>query len=285
MWKTIPLVLPYGTVYNAAGCRCTTSQDLDALNSCQSGAMITKSCTLEARKGNPHPKYHDDGDNSINSNGLENMGYSFYLAWFRENKPTKPFILSVAGLSVEDNIIIINEAVKAGVHAIELNLSCPNLGGVAISQDPAALKDTLEIIRTECNDITIPFGLKLPIYTKKTDISAVALLVKQLGISFVTCSNSLPNCIIYQTGADGTPIESIANTTGGGGGRMMKPVVLGQIYQFRKLLDEAVSIVACGGIASEQDCLEALRAGANYIQMGTRIMTHGLDALDLDLEI
>ena len=196
--------LPEKTIYNAAGCHCTTLQDLEDLLFSQAGAIMTKSCTLEARDGNPKPKYWNNEEISVNSNGLENLGYLDYLQYFKENRDVdtdKPFILSVAGLSLEDNITIIQEAFNAGVYAVELNLSCPNLGGVPVSQDIEQLDYYLKSIVSSTNyeNVDIPLGLKLPIYTNKNDITKVAEIVEKYDMAFITCSNSMPNCIVYDS--------------------------------------------------------------------------------------
>ena len=76
-------------IYNASGCNCTYALDLDNLNLCNSDAILTKSTTLEARDGNEKPKYYDNGIISINSNGLENLGYKFYLDYCKYKRDLK----------------------------------------------------------------------------------------------------------------------------------------------------------------------------------------------------
>lgn len=285
--------LPEKTIYNASGCHCTTLQDLEDLNFSQAGAILTKSCTLEARDGNPKPKYWNDGEISVNSNGLENLGYLEYLNYFKENRESesaKPFILSVAGLSLEDNITIVQEAFNAGVYAVELNLSCPNLGGVPISQDMEQLDHYLKSILSSTNyeNTNIPLGLKLPIYTNKNDIRKVAEMVEKYDITFITCSNSMPNCIVYDSYISFDNKLSVTNPLknimGGLGGKFMKPIVLGQIYQFRQALtllnNTRCKIIMCGGISRGFDCLEGEKVGANYFQIGTALEMHGADIFE-----
>lgn len=272
--------LPPGSVYNAAGCRCTTISDLDALLHSKSDAILTKSCTLLPRAGNPHPKYYDDGTQSINSNGLENLGYKAYLDWYTEHRPEKPFILSVAGLCVRDNITIINAAQQAGVSAIELNLSCPNLCGVPVSYDLPEFNSTLQAIMAGIEEGSIPLGLKLPVYCNPKELEQVAVIVAMIPrISFIVCSNSLPNGLVYEDGSsrpDGENHPVVSRTLGGcGGGPLMKAIVLGQVYQFRKCLSK--TIIACGGLSSRSDIRDALRAGANHCQIGTALMVHGTE--------
>lgn len=271
------LSLPYHSVYNAAGCRCTTATDLDELNQSMADAILTKSCTLDPRVGNPNPKYYDNGTNSINCNGLENMGYASYLQWYKNNRPNKPFILSVAGLSVEDNITIIRAAQEASVDAIELNLSCPNLQGTPISYDLDEFNTVLNEIIFYA-DIKVPFGLKLPVYNNPTELKRVAKMIDLRSdyISFITCSNSLPNGIVY----DSTRQPIVSRVLGGcGGGPLMKSIILGQVYQFRQCLPN-IDIIACGGMTTIDDIKDAWTAGANHCQVGTSLMVQGTEIFD-----
>ena len=82
-------------IYNASGCHCTLASQLDELNASQSGAVLTKSITLQPRKGNPTPNYHHDGLGSINSKGSPNMGFHYYMSYLatRNGQLTKPLIV------------------------------------------------------------------------------------------------------------------------------------------------------------------------------------------------
>lgn len=264
---------------NAAGCKCTTWKDLDDLMASQATAVITKSCTMLPRDGNKHPKYHDDGVHSINSNGLENLGYRSYLEWYTERKDKlkeqgKTFILSVAGRTITDNAQILREAAKAGVERAELNLSCPNLDGCPVSLDIDLYREWLLAILYGLPD-SLQVGLKLPVYCNPKDIQAVAVLAQELpAVDSITCSNSLPLGLVY--GEDGEPV--LERVLGGcGGGDTMKAIVLGQIYQFNRALgeDSGVDIVMCGGIRSGRDVQEGMKAGATNFQVGTALVVHG----------
>lgn len=130
-------------LFNASGVWCTTYSDLQGvLGSLSSGAVVSKSCTLDSREGNPEPRYFDCINKedaisaSINSMGLPNKGVKYYLeaAQNLENPMHKPFFLSVCGLSVEENLDILKTVTttpnsKFYVNGIELNLSCPNIVG------------------------------------------------------------------------------------------------------------------------------------------------------------
>ena len=117
-------------IYNAAGARCTTREDLEWLGESYAGAILTKSCTLEYRHGNPSPRYYETPSYSINSNGLHNWGHQYYAeaAKFFVNNYNKPYFISVAGLTPENNIKILQSLNNyTDISAVELNLSCPNV--------------------------------------------------------------------------------------------------------------------------------------------------------------
>ena len=113
-------------IYNASGPRCTTREELYALNNSESAAILTKSCTVEPRLGNPGIRYWDNDIMSINSTGLANLGYKFYG---EQSGFSKPYFVSIAGLSLEDNLEIVKELDQDHISSIELNLSCPNISG------------------------------------------------------------------------------------------------------------------------------------------------------------
>mgnify|MGYP001254858396 CR=1 FL=1 len=87
---------------NASGCWCRTEEELDDLNISQSGAIVSKSCTLHYRKGNDNPRYHDNELGSINSMGMPNEGVDFYSKYGLHRR--KPYIISVGALSIDETL-------------------------------------------------------------------------------------------------------------------------------------------------------------------------------------
>jgi len=87
-------------IWNAAGAWCTTFEELKDLADSEAGAVLSKSCTLEAREGNPHPKYYQNKWGTINSNGLENLGYKKYIEFASQLKKIskKPYLISFSGI-------------------------------------------------------------------------------------------------------------------------------------------------------------------------------------------
>ena len=259
-------------IMNASGVHCISETDLEDLNNSISGAIITKSTTFEKRDGNPLPRYYDNEYLSINSSGLPNLGYKFYIDQSKILVKSKPYIISVSGLSHNDNINIvkaINDALY--VDGIELNLSCPNIvGKPQIGYDFNAmdnlLKDISNIISPRLN-----FGIKLPPYFDMSHFQMVANIINRYNIDSITCINSLGNGIVVEN-------ESVTiapkNGHGGIGGSVVKPIALSNVVQFSKLTK--CSIIGCGGISNGMDAFEHILCGASAIQIGTQLYKEGL---------
>src|SRR6185503_633343 len=115
---------------NASGALCVTREELESLGRSRSGAIVTKSMTLEPRSGNPEPRYHAFPGGSINSMGLPNLGYRVYAELIPDLKKFgKPIVASVAGLAEEDFVTISTLITRSQPDLMEINLSCPNIPG------------------------------------------------------------------------------------------------------------------------------------------------------------
>lgn len=255
---------------NASGAFCTTTEELKALNDTpETCAIVSKSCTLHSHKGNPQPHvYHDQYGGSINNSGLPNPGYKYYHQLC--NTFTKPYIISVAGFTIEDNRTILQHLAKdPSPSYIEFNLSCPNIPGKAqVGYDPEALFKYLTIIR---QSYPKPYGLKLPPYLDNAHIVQTANIINSFKPAFITCCNSLGNGLII----DQTTKQPALKSLGGISGIYLKPTALGNVYSFRRLLSQDTNIIACGGIKNAKDVIEYLQAGASYIQIGTQLIKEG----------
>ena len=117
---------------NASGPKCTTWEELEVIGKSASAAIVTKSCTMEYREGNPEPRYSDLPLGSIQSMGLPNLGYKAYLEMVPQLKALgKPVVVSISGFSIEDNIEMVSAFQNSDVDLIEVNFSCPNIPGKA----------------------------------------------------------------------------------------------------------------------------------------------------------
>lgn len=151
---------------NAAGVACMTIEELEEVKDSAAGTFVTKTATLQARAGNPEPRYQDVPLGSINSMGLPNHGLDYYLNYLLELQQTEPnrtFFLSLVGLSLEETHALLKKVQASDFKGLtELNLSCPNVPGKPqIAYD----FETTEKILSEVFDyFTKPLGIKLPPY-------------------------------------------------------------------------------------------------------------------------
>lgn len=271
-------------IFNASGVYCKTHENLNELdNTNYCGALISKSCTLESRIGNNPPIYWDNNNDvnslSINSSGLPNNGYQYYIQESFANYLSKPYFLSVSGLCEEDNLKIIEDALKSKyVSGIELNLSCPNIQGKSqIGYDFEAMNLLLEKVNNiflKNNLNNIQFGVKLPPYFDEMHFIEVANIINKYNIKFITCINSLGNGLIVDIDNESTVIRPKSGF-GGIGGKYIKPIALANVRKFSKLTN--CDVIGCGGISSGQDAFEHILCGAKAIQVGTQLYMEGIN--------
>lgn len=254
---------------NASGVHCINKDNLDDLNNSESGAIITKSCTLEPRDGNPKPRYFDNQLMSINSSGLPNLGYKFYINVANTIDKKKPFIISVSGMCEEDNLKIIKEINNCdNVDGIELNLSCPNIiGKPQIGYDFDAMDKLLNKVNSMINP-RLNFGIKLPPYFDISHFETVATIINKYNIDTITCINSLGNGLVIDPLTEKVAIAP-KNGHGGIGGYVVKSIALSNVRKFYELTN--CKIIGCGGIRNGIDVFEHVLAGASAVQIGTQL--------------
>ena len=151
---------------NAAGVYCMTREELAEIDASAAGSFVTKTGTLTARTGNPEPRYADTSLGSINSMGLPNNGFQYYLDYVTElqNTPnSKHHFLSLVGMSEEETHTILKVVQDSDYQGlVELNLSCPNVPGKPqIAYD---FETTETLLRDIFTYFTKPLGVKLPPY-------------------------------------------------------------------------------------------------------------------------
>ena len=260
-------------IMNAAGCYCTTADDLIGLANSKSCAVVSKSCTFNKHFGNSQPRYYENEYVSINSTGLANLGYEFYNDIGKIVKQHKPYFLSVAGLEYGENIKIIQKLQDLNnFDFIELNLSCPNvIGKSQIGYNPDDTEDTLRKV-FDINTSNHKIGLKLPPYFDMSHFAQMSDIFKQFPISFINCINSLGNGFIYNENYE--PSIKPKNGYGGIGGITLKPIGLSNVRRFHELLPD-IPIIGCGGVKTGRDICEYLIAGATLVQVGTQLMKEG----------
>jgi len=260
---------------NAAGALCVTRDELVALGKSRAGAIVTKSMTLEARQGNPEPRYYGFPGGSINSMGLPNLGYRAYAEMIPELKSFgKPVIASVAGLCEEDFPAIATTINAAGPDLIEVNLSCPNIPGKPqIGYDPEASERLLRRVRRV---ITVPMGVKLPPYLDPVHHEVMGKVIGRCGVDFLNMINSVGNGLVVDPERE-TVVIKPKGGFGGLGGTIIKPVALANVRAFYKLFEGRIPVIGTGGIVDGVDAFEHLLCGASAVQVGTVLVEQGVE--------
>lgn len=259
---------------NAAGVYCMTREELAEVDASAAGSFVTKTGTLSKRAGNPEPRYADTTLGSINSMGLPNLGYQYYLDYVIElqNQPnSKNHFLSLVGMSPEETHTIL-KAVQASDYQglVELNLSCPNVPGKPqIAYD----FETTEAILTEVfTYYTKPLGVKLPPYFDIVHFDQAAAVFNKFPLTFVNCINSIGNGLVID---DETVVIKPKNGFGGIGGDYVKPTALANVHAFYQRLNPSIQIIGTGGVKTGRDAFEHILCGASMVQLGTILHQEG----------
>lgn len=260
---------------NAAGALCVTRDELIALGRSRAGAIVTKSMTVEPRRGNPEPRYYGFPGGSINSMGLPNLGYQVYAELIPELRQFgKPVIASVAGLCEDDFPTIAATINAARPDLIEVNLSCPNIPGKPqIGYDPDASERLLKRVRQV---ITVPMGVKLPPYFDPAHHEIMGRVIGRCGVDFLNLINSVGNGLVVDPEREAVVIKPKGGF-GGLGGALIKPVALANVRAFYKIFQGKIPIIGTGGVVNGVDAFEHLLCGASAVQIGTVLVEEGLD--------
>ncbi|MBA4537580.1 dihydroorotate dehydrogenase [Bacillus aquiflavi] len=265
--KTIAVQLPglhlKNPIMPASGCfgfgrEYSQLYDLNVL-----GAMMIKATTLEPRFGNPTPRVAETPAGMLNAIGLQNPGLEKVLTeelpWLEQFDV--PIIANVAGSQMEDYVAVAEKISQApNVHALELNISCPNVktGGIAFGTFPEVAKELTKKVKEVSS---VPVYVKLS--PNVTNIVEIAKAVEEGGADGLTLINTLLGMRIDTK--TGKPI--IANVTGGLSGPAIKPVAIRMVYEVSQHVN--LPIIGMGGIQSAEDVLEFFYAGASAVAIGT----------------
>jgi dihydroorotate dehydrogenase (fumarate) len=263
---------------NAAGALCVTREELLALGRSRSGAIVTKSMTLEHRAGNPEPRYHAFPGGSINSMGLPNLGYRAYAEMIPElRRFGKPVIASVAGFAEQDFVTIAEAVDQSRPDLIEVNLSCPNIPGEPqIGYDAETSEHLLKRVR---KIVSVPLGVKLPPYFDPAHHQRMARVLQNAGVDFLSLINSVGNGLVVDPEHDCVVIKPKGGF-GGLGGAIIKPVALANVRAFWKLFEGRLPIIGTGGVMTGTDVYEHFLCGASAVQVGTALVDQGLQVFD-----
>ena len=227
------------------------------------GTFSFKGTTKDARLGNPVPRIAETSCGMLNAVGLQNPGVNHVVAHeLPEMKRFfhKPVMANVSGFSVDDYVYTCEKLDKEPqVGWLEVNVSCPNVhgGGMSFGTDPKAAAAVTRAVKAVT---TKPVILKLS--PNVTDITEIAKACEDAGADGISLINTLLGMRIDLK----TRKPILANTTGGLSGPAVFPVALRMVYQVARAV--SVPIVGMGGIASAEDVLEMMMAGATAVEVG-----------------
>ncbi len=235
----------------------------DLTGAAQLGALVTKTVTVEPRSGNPMPRLQETPSGLLNSIGLQNVGVDRFVERVlpRLRELGVPIVVSIGGRRPEefaDTARRLDGA--AGVTALEVNISCPNVreGGVEFSQTPDAAAGVVTAVRA---------ATRLPLWAKLspnvTRIGIVARACEEAGADGITAINTLVGMSVDVR----TRRSRLATVTGGLSGPAIRPVALAKVREL--LRATSLPVIGAGGIVTAQDALEFLILGARAVQIGT----------------
>ena len=238
--------------------------DLDIL-----GSISFKGTTVEPREGNALPRIAECPMGMLNSVGLQNPGVKVVV---EEELPAlkkifhKPLVANISGFSFEEFSILAEEMDKVeNVGLLEVNISCPNVhnGGMAFGTDA---KNVAEVCKRVKEKTRKPVYMKLS--PNVTDITEMAKAAEAAGADGISLINTLLGMRIDIKRR--RPV--LANKVGGYSGPAVFPIALRMVYQVRKAVQ--IPIIGMGGIASPEDVIEMMMAGANAVEIGAENLVH-----------
>ena len=264
---------------NAAGVACMTVEELEEVRQSSAGSFVTKTATLEARAGNPEPRYRDVPLGSINSMGLPNQGIDYYLDYLlslQESQPERTFFLSLVGMSPDETHTLLKKVQNSGFKGItELNLSCPNVPGKPqIAYD---FETTERILGEAFSYFDKPLGIKLPPYFDIVHFDQAAEVFNRHPLKFVNCVNSIGNGMYIE---DESVVIRPKNGFGGIGGEYIKPTALANVHAFYQRLNPSIQIIGTGGVYTGRDAFEHILCGASMVQIGTALHQQGVEVFE-----
>ena len=264
---------------NAAGVACMTVEELETVRQSAAGSFVTKTATLEARAGNPEPRYRDVPLGSINSMGLPNQGIDYYLDYLlslQESQPERTFFLSLVGMSPDETHTLLKKVQNSGFKGItELNLSCPNVPGKPqIAYD---FETTERILGEAFGYFDKPLGIKLPPYFDIVHFDQAAEVFNRHPLKFVNCVNSIGNGMYIE---DESVVIRPKNGFGGIGGEYIKPTALANVHSFYQRLNPSIQIIGTGGVYTGRDAFEHILCGASMVQIGTALHQQGVEVFE-----
>ena len=253
-WKN-PVTVASGTF--GSGAEFAEFVDLNRL-----GAVTTKGVANVPWAGNPTPRVAETYGGMMNAVGLQNPGIDMFCERdipFLRQYDTR-IIVNVCGRSVEDYCEVVERLADEDVDMLEINISCPNVkeGGIAFGQDPRAAEEITKAVKKYAAQ---PVIMKLS--PNVTSIAEMAKAVEAGGADAVSLINTITGMKIDIR----RKAFLLANRTGGVSGPAIHPIAVRMVYEAANAVK--VPVIGMGGIASAEDAIEMILAGASAVSVGT----------------
>jgi len=239
------------------------------------GAVVVKGLSLKPRPGNPPPRIMETAAGMLNAVGLQNIGVEAFLTEklpFLRRFDTK-VIVNIYGETYNEYAKVAQKLSSAeGIHALEVNVSCPNVkkGGLSFGADPKA---AARVTRAVKDATSLPVIVKLT--PNVTDIAAIAEAVEEAGADAVSLINTLAGLSVDIR----TRRPHLKNVTGGLSGPAIKPVALRMVWEVAWRV--SIPVIGVGGIMTAEDALEFLIVGAKAVQVGTANFVNPLATVEI----
>jgi len=247
----------------ASGCYGYGVEYADAVDLSTLGAVASKGLFLAPREGHPPQRIVETPSGMLNAIGLQGIGVHRYIA---EKLPElrrlgATNIINICGTTLDEYVELARILSDAdGVHALELNISCPNIkeGGITFG---CSLHGTFDVVSAVKKVTHLPVIPKLT--PNVTDVASIAKAAEDAGADAV----SLVNTFLAMAIDVETRRPKLSNIVGGLSGPAIRPIAVRMVYECRKAVK--IPVIGMGGIATATDALEFIIAGATAVQVGT----------------
>jgi dihydroorotate dehydrogenase (NAD+) catalytic subunit len=247
----------------ASGCFGYGVEYADSIDLSSLGAVAVKGLFLEEREGHPPPRIVETPGGMLNAIGLQGIGVRRFVA---EKLPDlrrlgATVIVNICGSTLDEYCEVARVLDDAeGVAALELNISCPNIkaGGIEFGCSLTGTRDVVSAVRRVT---TLPVIPKLT--PNVTDVASFARAAEDAGADAV----SLVNTFLAMAIDVETRRPKLSNVMGGLSGPAIRPIAVRMVWECRQAVK--VPIIGMGGIATAEDAIEFIIAGASAVQVGT----------------
>ena len=247
----------------ASGCYGYGVEYADAVDLSSLGAVVSKGLFLKPREGHPPERIVETPSGMLNAIGLQGIGVHRYinekLPELRRLGATN--IINICGSTLDEYVELARILSDAdGVHALELNISCPNIkeGGITFG---CSLHGTFDVVSAVKKVTHLPVIPKLT--PNVTDVASIAKAAEEAGADAV----SLVNTFLAMAIDVETRRPKLSNIVGGLSGPAIRPIAVRMVYECRRAVK--IPVIGMGGIACANDVLEFMIAGAAAVQVGT----------------